>query len=113
MEKRPAWKKYMDLVHPESELTDVYRKIRHAFQREGWTQEQLEKPPYYPNDIMNYYQKISNLITELKSEMRTYFGDIDIDEFTDYIHSKLKHIDLETPLRDGNIKRNNSGDEDN
>jgi hypothetical protein len=62
---------------------------------------------------MNYYQKISNLITDLKSEMRTYFGDIDINEFTDYIHSKLKHIDLEIPLRDGNIKRNNSRDEDN
>ena len=94
-------------------MTDVYRKIRHAFQREGWTQEELENPPYYPNDIMNYYQKISNLITDLKSEMRTYFGDIDINEFTDYIHSKLKHIDLEIPLRDGNIKRNNSRDEDN
>ena len=43
---------------------------------------------------MNYYQKISNLVTALKSELKSYFGDVDNDEFTDYLHSKLKDIDL-------------------
>lgn len=112
MEKKSTWKKYMDEIHPESELASVYRKLRHAFQREGWTQKDLERAPYYPTDIMNYYQKISSLINDLRSELKSYFGDIDNDEFTDYLHSKLKHIDLETPLKDGNIKRNNSRNED-
>jgi hypothetical protein len=61
---------------------------------------------------MRYYREISNLVTELQNEIKAYFGDIDIEVFTDYIHSKLKHIDLEIPLKDGNIKRNNSRDED-
>jgi hypothetical protein len=113
MEKKKPWMKYMDEIHPESELSAVYRKLRHAFQREGWTQEQLERPPYYPQDIMNGYQKMSYLVGDLKSELKSYFGDIDYDEFGLYLHSKLKHIDLETPLKDGNIKRNNSRDEDN
>jgi len=113
MKKKKPWMKYMDEIYPESELSAVYRKLRHAFQREGWTQEQLERPPYYPQDIMNYYQKISDLVTSLKSEIKSYFGDIDTAEFSDYLQSKLKRIDLEIPLKNGNIKRNNPRDEDN
>ena len=112
MEQKPAWKKYMDTIHPESELSAVYRKLRHAFQREGWAQKDLERAPYYPNDIMNYYQKISSLIKDLRSELTSYFGDIDNEEFDDYLMDKLKQIDLEIPLKNGNIKRNNSRDED-
>lgn len=112
MEEKSSWKKYMDTIHPESELAVIYRKLRHAFNREGWTEKDLERPPYYPQDIMNGYQKISNLIGDLRSELKSYFGDIDNDEFTDYLHSKLKHIDLEIPLENGDIKRDNSRDED-
>ena len=61
---------------------------------------------------MNGYQKMSYLVGDLKSELKSYFGDIDNDEFTNYLHNKLKHIDLEIPLENGNIKRNNPRDED-
>jgi hypothetical protein len=61
---------------------------------------------------MNGYQKMSYLINDLKSELISYFGDIDNQELTDYIISKLKDIDLEIPLKNGNIKRDNSRDED-
>ena len=113
MEKRPAWKKYMDLVHPESELLNVYRELRHAFNREGWTEKDLERPPYYPTDIMQNFQKFSSLRDELIHELKSYFGTIDHNEISDYIQSKLKRIDLEIPLKNGNIKRNNPRDEDN
>ena len=112
MEQKSAWKQYMDTIHPESELARVYRKLRHAFNREGWSEEDLKNPPYYPQDIMNGYQKMSYLINDLKSELKSYFGDIDNEEFTDYLHSKLKNIDLEIPLKNGDIKRNNFRDED-
>jgi hypothetical protein len=112
MEHKKPWQKFMDELHPESELISVYKKLRHAVNREGWTEKDLERPPYYPQDIMNYYQKISNLVTALKSELKSYFGDVDNDEFTDYLHSKLKDIDLEIPLKNGNIKRDNPRDED-
>jgi hypothetical protein len=61
---------------------------------------------------MNGYHKLGNLINDLKSELISYFGNIDNEELTNYIMSKLKHIDLEIPLKNGNIKRNNSRDED-
>ena len=112
MEHKKPWQKFMDELHPESELISVYKKLRHAFNREGWTEKDLERPPYYPQDIMNGYQKMSYLVGDLKSELKSYFGDIDNDEFTNYLHNKLKHIDLEIPLENGNIKRNNSRDED-
>jgi hypothetical protein len=112
MKHKQNWQKFIDTTGNESELFSVYRKLRHSFQKRGWTQQDLENPPSYPQDIMNYYQIISNLISDLRSEIKSYFGDIDNDEFTDYLESKLKHIDLETPLNDGDIKRNNSRDED-
>jgi hypothetical protein len=112
MEHKKSWQKFMDELHPESELISVYRKLRHAFNREGWSEKDLERPPYYPQDIMNGYQKFSSLRDELIQELNSYFGTIDHNEFTDYLQSKLKHIDLETPLENGNIKRNNFRDED-
>ena len=57
MEKKKPWMKYMDVIHPESELLNVYRELRHAFNREGWTEKDLERPPYYPKDIMSNFQK--------------------------------------------------------
>jgi hypothetical protein len=98
MEHKKSWQKFMDELHPESELISVYRKLRHAFNREGWSEKDLERPPYYPQDIMNGYQKFSSLRDELIQELNSYFGTIDHNEFTDYLQSKLKHIDLETPL---------------
>jgi hypothetical protein len=112
MEHKKPWQKFMDELNPESKLISVYKRLRHAFNREGWSEEDLKRPPYYPQDIMNGYQKISYLVNDLKSELKSYFGDIDNDEFTDYLQSKLKHIDLEIPLENGNIKRDNSRDED-
>jgi len=112
MEHKKPWQKFMDELNPESKLISVYIKLRHAFNREGWSEEDLERPPYYPQDIMNGYQKMSYLINDLKSELISYFGDIDNEELTDYIISKLKDIDLEIPLENGNIKRDNSRNED-
>ena len=100
----------MDTVQPELELINVYRELRHAFNREGWTQKDLERPPYYPTDIMINYQKLSSLRDNLIQELKTYFGSIDQSEFSDYLIDKLKEIDLEIPLKNGNIKRNNPSD---
>ena len=46
MEHKKPWQKFMDELHPESELISVYKKLRHAFNREGWTEKDLERPPY-------------------------------------------------------------------
>ena len=67
MEHKKPWQKFMDELSPESELISVYIKLRHAFNREGWSEEDLKNPPYYPQDIMNGYQKMSYLIPAYNS----------------------------------------------
>ena len=113
MEHKKAWKKYVDKLNADRELQDVYRDLRRAFKREGWTEKDLVKPPYYPTDIMKNFQKFSGLRDKLYHELKTYFDIIDHNEFSDYIGDRLKLIDIETPLKNGNTKRNNSRNEDN
>jgi len=113
MEHKKAWKKYVNKLNADRELQDVYRDLRQAFKREGWTEKDLVKPPYYPTDIMKNFQKFSGLRDKLYHELKTYFDIIDHNEFVDYIGDRLKLIDIETPLKNGNIKRNNSRNEDN
>jgi hypothetical protein len=110
MRNRKVWMKYMDTVQPELELINVYRELRHAFNREGWSEKDLERPSYYPTDILSNFQKFSSLRDKLLHELKTYFGTIDQSDFTDYLTNKLKDIDLEIPLKNGNIKRNNTRD---
>ena len=103
----------MESIKPESELINTYRKLRHAFNREGWSETDLVRPPYYPTDVMENYQKFSSLKNNLIRELKSYFGSVDEDEINDYLIDKLKEIDLEIPLENGNIKRDNSRDKDN
>jgi hypothetical protein len=110
MEHKKAWEKYVDKLNPDKELQNTYRKLRHAFNREGWTEEDLVSPPYYPQDIMSNFQKFSDLRNKLFHELKTYFDIIDHNEFSDYIGNRLKLIDIEIPLENGGKKRNNRRD---
>lgn len=113
MEHKKAWEKYINKLNADRELQDVYRDLRRAFKREGWTKKDLESPPYYPTDIMSNFQKFSQLWDKLYHELKTYFDIIDHNEFSNYIGNRLKLIDIEIPLKNGNIKRNNSRNKDN
>ena len=113
MERKKAYQKYVEKLNADKELLDTYRKLRYAFNREGWTEEDLERPPYYPTDIMGNFQKFSGLRDKLYHELKTYFDIIDHNEFSDYIGDRLKLIDIKTPLKNGDTKRNNSRNEDN
>jgi hypothetical protein len=110
MERKKAYQKYVERLRADKELQDTYRDLRHAFNREGWTEEDLVRPPYYPTDIMSNFQKFSGLRDKLYHELKTYFDIIDHNEFSDYIGNRLKLIDLEIPLENGSKKRNNRRD---
>ena len=99
------------MTNADIDILETYRELRQAFQREGWTEKDLEKPPYYPNDVMRNFQKFSRLQDKLFFDLKSFF-DIDHNEFVDYLQDKLKKIDLETPLENGNTERRNQGDED-
>jgi hypothetical protein len=91
------FEKYIKQLGADKELQSIYRKLRNCFKREGWSEEDLVKPPYYPRDIMRYYQAFSGEHSRLFNEVRMYF-DIDHNEFIDYLKKEMKQIDDETPL---------------
>ena len=100
MSMRP-FEKYIKQLGADKELQSIYSKLRHCFKREGWSEEDLVKPPYYPQDIMRYYQEFSGEHSRLFNEVRMYF-DIDHNEFIDYLKKEMKQIDDETPLNVSN-----------
>jgi hypothetical protein len=106
------YRKYIETLRADEDILETYRELRRAFQREGWTEKDLEKPPYYPNDIMRNFQRFSSLHSKLFHELKGFFPDIDHNEYVDYLQDKLTEINIEIPLEDGNHKRRNQGDED-
>ena len=110
MVHKKHWMKYIDTLGIDNELAKTYYVLRKSFQREGWTEDDLKSPPYYPNDIMRNFQKFSSLRDNVFSEIKSFFGDVDHNEFSDYLMDKLKIIDLKTPLENGGKKRNNRRD---
>jgi hypothetical protein len=64
MKRKKAYQKFVETLNADKELQDVYRDLRNAFNREGWTEEDLVRPPYYPKDIMKNFQKFSKFIVK-------------------------------------------------
>jgi hypothetical protein len=91
--------KFAETLELTRELEDTYFKIRKIFRREGWTQKDIERPPYYPNDLMFLHSKVQQLIQETDQTIRDYGFDVDEDEVSYYIIDKLRHIDDITPLK--------------
>ena len=106
------YEKYITTLNADEDILNTYRDLRRAFQREGWTEKDLESPPYYPSDIMRNFQMFSRLQDKLFFELKSFFPDIDHNEFVDYLRNKLKEINLEIPLENGDNKRRNNWDED-
>ena len=93
-----AWEKFAETLKLTEEIEKIYFKIREVFQREGWTQEEVEKPPYYPNDLMFLHSKFQPLMKEVHQTIRDYGFKVDGDDIHYYIMDKLRHIDDITPL---------------
>jgi hypothetical protein len=91
------FEKYIEQLNADNKLQKIYRKLRHCFKREGWSEEDLKNPPYYPQDIMSYFQEFSSEHDRLFNELKMFFN-IEHNEFTDFLKKKMKHIDEETPL---------------
>ena len=94
-----GWKKFAESLGLTKELEEVYFKLREVFQREGWTQKDIEKPPYYPEELMFYHSRIQPLIREIDQTISDYGFNVDGNELHYYIMDKLSHIDDITPLR--------------
>ena len=101
-----SWEKFADTLQLTKDLENIYFEMRKVFQREGWTQKDIEKPPYYPQDLMFLHSELPPLIREIDKTIKDYGFDVDGTKVHYYVMDKLRHIDDITPLR----KPNPNGD---
>lgn len=90
--------KYINQLDADNELLDDYRQLRYLFQGYGWSEKDLEKPPYYTQDMMSMYNRFGHKKDKLMRELKTFFGDIDVSEVSDYLKHKMHEINQEIPL---------------
>lgn len=91
--------KYIEQLNVDNDILDDYRKLRYLFQGYGWSEKDLEKPPYYTNDMMFLRGGFNNKMHKLMRELKTFFGDIDDIDFSDYLKDKMREINQEIPLK--------------
>jgi hypothetical protein len=94
-----AWKNFIDELKLTETLEEIYFRIRLVLQREGWSDADLEKPPYYPQDLMTLFHKFQNERDKILKTILEYGFDVDNDDLLNYIQIKLKTIDNITPLK--------------
>ena len=99
-----SWKKFADTLDLTKDLGQDYFDMRKIFQREGWTQEELSSPRYFPQDLLKLHSTFTPKVLGIIQTIKDYGFDVDKSEVYDYITKKLSHIDDITPLRieDGN-----------
>lgn len=107
------WQKYIEKTDAIKPILTVYLKLRRWFQINEWTQSDLENPPYYGTNMMELRNEFRHHMVNILQNIRSLGLDITTEEFNDYLHPFLTKIDELTPLKDGNNKRRNQGDEDN
>ena len=101
-----SWEKFADTLQLTKDLENIYFEMRKVFQREGWTQKDIEKPPYYPQDLMFLHSELPPLVREIDKTIKDYGFEVDGTKVHYYVMDKLRHIDDITPL----TKPNPNGD---
>jgi hypothetical protein len=94
-----AYKKFIDELNLTEKLEEIYFRIRLVLQKEGWSDADLEKPPYYPQDLMSLFHKFSNERDKILKTISEYGFEVDYNDLLNYIQIKLKKIDDITPLK--------------
>lgn len=92
------WKNFIEELNLLDEIEEIYFRIRLIFIRERWSEEDLKRPPYYPQDLMRLYHHFSDQRDIIFKMVKDYGFDVDSNELSNYISSKLKKIDDSTPL---------------
>ena len=101
------WIKYIKQLNADEKLLSIYYQLREQFQKEGWTEKDLEKPPYYTKEIMSLFERFNMERKRISTELTKYFGELDLSDYMDYIQHRMAEVDKETPLTD---KRYNNKD---
>lgn len=106
------YEKFLNETIGLKELIEIYLQLRQHFQEIGFSEEDLVSPPSYTPLMMNLFHKFGDTQNALFNQVKDYGFDIDWNDFTDYLKPILSKIDEITPLKNGNHKRRNQGNED-
>lgn len=93
-------------------IIEIYLKMRQYFQSEGWSESDLEKPPYYSAQLMTLHQNFGGEIRDLLQQMKDLGFEVETEDFNEYLKPLLQNINELTPLNNGNYKRGNQRNED-
>jgi hypothetical protein len=94
------------------ELLDIYLELRQHLQELGFSESQLDNPPTYTNKMMNLQERFQNRFNKVIQLVHDYGFDATKKEVQDYVMPLLMKINERTPLKDGDSKRDDSGNED-
>jgi hypothetical protein len=106
------FEKFLSDASALRELLDVYLELRQHLQELGFSEDELDSPPKYTTKMMNLQERFQNRFNSLIRLINDYGFNVSKKEVQDYVMPLLQKINELTPLRDGNIERNDSGDED-
>jgi len=98
MEKQLPWIMFVEKLNLLEDLIETYYELRKEFKKEGWTERDLEMPPYYPNGVMMRYGNFNSQKAKVFNLIRSYGFKTDYDDYVHYLQNILKVIDENTPL---------------
>jgi hypothetical protein len=102
------------LIHSSHlrDLLDIYLRLRQHLQEMGFSESELDNPPTYTFKMMSLQEKFNNEFNEVVRFIQNYGFDATKDEIADFIMPQLLKINELTPLKDGNTKGRDIGNED-
>lgn len=106
------FEKFLETASILRELLDVYLELRQHLQELGFSESELDNPPKYTTKMMNLQERFQNRFNKVIQLVHDYGFDATKKEVQDYVMPLLMKINELTPLKDGDNKRDNSGDED-
>lgn len=94
------------------ELLDIYLELRQHLQELGFSESELDNPPKYTTKMMNLQERFQNKFQRVFQLVKDFGFDATKEEVQNYVMPLLIKINELTPLKDGDTKRDDSGDED-
>jgi hypothetical protein len=91
------YEKYLSHTTKLQDLLDIYLSIRMIVKDLGWSEQDLENPPFYPNNLMSAFQRFEEKNNYLFNDTKS-FTNVSWNEYLSYVQPLMKKIDELTPL---------------
>jgi hypothetical protein len=91
------YEKYLSHTTKLQDLLDIYLSIRMIVKDLGWSEQDLENPPFYPNNLMSAFQRFEEKNKYLFNDTKS-FTNVSWNEYLSYVQPLMKKIDELTPL---------------